>query len=59
MCGFISDCNLCTNGSVNFYNTQNSLPVKEEVSPNSSPDEQYQSNDGAMKGSCRAVANSA
>ena len=33
--------------------------VSPNSSPKSSPDEQYRSNDGAMKGGCRAVANSA
>jgi hypothetical protein len=33
--------------------------VAEKVSTNSSPGEQYRSNDGAIKGGCRAVANSA
>ncbi len=33
--------------------------VSPNSSPKSSPDEQNRSNDGAMKGGCRAVANSA
>ena len=33
--------------------------VSPNSSPKSSPDEQYRGNDGAIKGGCRAVANSA